>query len=76
MNPPPPYDSEAHDRFLREARIKEIAYARGIERGRMEASALFERRLEDAEKKLEALWRAFETDETRVLQRPEGPNSG
>ncbi len=75
MNPPP-YDSGAHERVLREIRLKEIAFARGVEQGRMEASAIFERRLTDLEKRFDVLWRAFETDDTRVLPRPEGPNSG
>ncbi len=75
MNPPPIGD-ETRQRILREARLRDEALAEGRRLGRLEASADFMRRLVDLESKVEALWRAAETDETKAIKLPEGPNSG
>ncbi len=75
MNPPP-IGEEARDRILRETRMKDAALEEGRRQGRMEAAAEFERRLGSLERRFEVLWRAFETDDTKIIRQPEGPNSG
>lgn len=76
MNPPPPFDEGAHDRIMREARLKDVARRAGFEAGRASAAGDFEERLTQLERRLLDLEAAFRMEPTRAIVRPEGPNSG
>jgi hypothetical protein len=52
-------------------RLKEQAHDDGHRQGRMEAAAMYERRLEKIERMVQVMWDAFCRDETRVIERPD-----
>jgi hypothetical protein len=69
MNPPPPLGDDARERVLREMRLKEQAHDEGRREGRVEAAAQFERRLDEMERKVKALWDAFCREPTQRIER-------